>query len=255
MTQGWAVATGRHNRVTWGRRKRRIICPSSVHCSSLICLLARPDRCAPFSCAQCDVSFSASLFLALMNLFFPPPTPPSTILCPAPDSLCPTAATSWTTCPSLAHCGPSRFRLLPLFMSPFVFFFSDRSPAPTQKKKKFLKTHRVCAGPFRLEIIECTVAPVAMEDSDHEVQSSSDERDSCPASPNRGRDHDADQVLATSLHSSSTQRHRALLLGYLTILPQLMGAAQLIPHYFYSLLGITALFIVQEAEVEKTQLA
>lgn len=143
MTQGWAVATGRHNRVTWGRRKRRIICPSSVHCSSLICLLARPDRCAPFSCAQCDVSFCASLFLALMNLFFPPP--PSTILCPAPDSLCPTAATSWTTCPSLAHCGPSRFLLLPLFMSPFVFFFSDCSPAQTQTKKK--KTHRVCADP------------------------------------------------------------------------------------------------------------
>lgn len=74
MTQGWAVATGRHNGVTWGRRKRRIICPSSVHCSSLIRLLAQPDRCAPFSCAQCDVSFCASLFLALMNLFFFPPT-------------------------------------------------------------------------------------------------------------------------------------------------------------------------------------
>lgn len=51
-------------------------------------------------------------------------------------------------------------------------------------------------GPFRLEIIECTVAPVAMEDSDHEVQSSSDERDSCPASPNHSRGHNADQVLA-----------------------------------------------------------
>lgn len=34
-----------------------------------------------------------------------------------------------------------------------------------------------------------------------------------------------------------------------------MGTAQLILHYFYSLLGITALFIMQEAEVEKTQLA
>lgn len=141
MTQGWAVATGRHNRVTWGRRKRRIICPSSVHCSSLICLLARPDRCAPFSCAQCDVSFCASLFLALMNLFSPPP--PSTILCPAPDSLCSTAATSWSTCPSLAHCGPSRFLLLPLFMSTFVFFFSDCSSAQTHKNKNLTVCARI----------------------------------------------------------------------------------------------------------------
>lgn len=193
MTQGWAVATGRHNRVTWGRRKRRIICPSSVHCSSLIRLLARPDRCAPFSCAQCDVSFCASLFLALMNLFFFHP-PPSTILCPAPDSLCPTAATSWTTCPSLAHCGPSRFLLLPLFMSTCVFYSLRLFPRPKHTKTK---TSLCVRGSFRLEIIECTVAPVAMEESDHEVQSSSDERDSCPASPNRGRDHDADQVLAT----------------------------------------------------------
>lgn len=134
MTQGWAVATGRHNRVTWGRRKRRIICPSSVHCSSLIRLLARPDRCAPFSCAQCDLSFCASLFLASINLFFFPPSIHHLVSCP--DSLCPTAATSWTTCPWLAHCGPSRFLLLPLFMSPFVFFF-----------KLFPQTHCVCAAP------------------------------------------------------------------------------------------------------------
>lgn len=194
MTQGWAVATGRHNGVTRGRRKRRLICPSSVHCSSLIRLLAQPDRCAPFSCAQCDVSFCASLFLALMNVFFFSP-PPSTIMCPAPrftlshgchilDHV-PLARSLWpVSVPS-----PSSFHVnLCLFFSPIG------SPAPTQKKTT---THRVCAGPFRLEIIECTVAPVAMEDSDHEVQSSSDERDSCPASPNRGRDHDADQVLAT----------------------------------------------------------
>lgn len=190
MTQGWAVATGRHNRVTWGRRKRRIICPSSVYCSSLIRLVARPDRCAPFSCAQCDVSFCASLFLALINLFFPPPSIHHLVSCP--DSLCPTAATSWTTCPSLAHCGPSRFLLLPLFMSPFVLFF------PIVLPPKHTQKNLTVRGPFRLEIIECTVAPVAMEDSDHEVQSSSDERDSCPTSPNRSRDHDADQVLATS---------------------------------------------------------
>lgn len=141
MTQGRAVATGRHNRVTWGRRKRRIICPSSVHCSSLIRLLARPDRCAPFSCAQCDVSLCASLFLASINLF--PPSPSIHHLVSCPDSLCPTAATSWTTCPWLAHCGPSRFLLLPLFMSPFVFFFKLFS-RPNAKKPK---THCVCAAP------------------------------------------------------------------------------------------------------------
>ncbi|XP_051720024.1 septin 4b [Ctenopharyngodon idella] len=33
------------------------------------------------------------------------------------------------------------------------------------------------------EMAECTVAPVAMEDSDHEVDSASDEQDSMPASP------------------------------------------------------------------------
>lgn len=191
MTQGWAVATGRHNRVTWGRRKRRIICPSSVHCSSLICLLARPDRCAPFSCAQCDVSFCASLFLALMNLFFPPLHPPSCVLPPI------------HFVPRLPHLGPRAPRLLIvarlgsfsfLFSCHPLSFFSPIVPLPKHTKTK----NSLCVrGPFRLEIIECTVAPVAMEDSDHEVQSSSDERDSCPASPNRGRDHDADQVLAT----------------------------------------------------------
>lgn len=140
MTQGWAVATGRHNGVTRGRRKRRLICPSSVHCSSLIRLLAQPDRCAPFSCAQCDVSFCASLFLALMNLFFFFPLhPPSCVL--PPDSLCPTAATSWTTCPSLAHCGPSRFLLLPLFMSTFVSFFLRLFPPPQCKNKQQLTVY------------------------------------------------------------------------------------------------------------------
>lgn len=45
-----------------------------------------------------------------------------------------------------------------------------------------------------MEIAEFTVAPVAMEDSDHEHPSSSDEQDSCPASPNQSRHHDAEQV-------------------------------------------------------------
>lgn len=35
-----------------------------------------------------------------------------------------------------------------------------------------------------------------MEDSDHEVQSSSDERDSCPASPDRDEDQVPDNVSA-----------------------------------------------------------
>ncbi|XP_026189550.1 septin 4b isoform X2 [Mastacembelus armatus] len=43
------------------------------------------------------------------------------------------------------------------------------------------------------EIAECTIAPVAMEDSDHEAHSSSDEPDSCPPSPNHNRDYDAEQ--------------------------------------------------------------
>ncbi|XP_036940298.1 septin 4b isoform X1 [Acanthopagrus latus] len=55
-----------------------------------------------------------------------------------------------------------------------------------------IKPLHMCA-PFWLEIAECTVAPVAMEDSDHEVNSSSEEQDSCPASPNHSRDHEAEQ--------------------------------------------------------------
>ncbi|XP_053176229.1 septin 4b [Scomber japonicus] len=56
----------------------------------------------------------------------------------------------------------------------------------------------VCA-PFWLEIAECTVAPVAMEESDHEVHSSSDEQDPpCPAPPNYGSDDDAEQHTSQS---------------------------------------------------------
>ncbi|XP_039637736.1 septin 4b isoform X3 [Perca fluviatilis] len=51
-------------------------------------------------------------------------------------------------------------------------------------------------------IKECTVAPVAMEESDHEVHSSSDEQDSCPASPNPSGDHDAEQH---SSHSDDSE--------------------------------------------------
>ncbi|XP_045580505.1 septin-5 isoform X3 [Salmo salar] len=43
--------------------------------------------------------------------------------------------------------------------------------------------------PSWLEIAECTVAPVAMEDSDHEAHSSSDDLDSAPPSPGHTRDH------------------------------------------------------------------
>lgn len=49
----------------------------------------------------------------------------------------------------------------------------------------------------------CTVAPVAMEDSDHEVHSSSEEQYSRPASPNPGRDHDAEQVPVTPQNCSA----------------------------------------------------
>lgn len=45
-----------------------------------------------------------------------------------------------------------------------------------------------------LEMAECAVAPVAMEDSDHEVDSASDEQDSVPASP-EPRMHEVEKVL------------------------------------------------------------
>ncbi|XP_037631523.1 uncharacterized histidine-rich protein DDB_G0274557-like [Sebastes umbrosus] len=41
-----------------------------------------------------------------------------------------------------------------------------------------------------------------MEDSDHEVHSSSEEQDSCPASPNHNRDHDVEQH---SSHSDDSE--------------------------------------------------
>ncbi|XP_031651632.1 septin-5 isoform X3 [Oncorhynchus kisutch] len=43
--------------------------------------------------------------------------------------------------------------------------------------------------PSWLEMAECTIAPVAMEDSDHEAHSSSDDLDSAPPSPDHTRDH------------------------------------------------------------------
>ncbi|XP_071213357.1 septin-5-like isoform X1 [Salvelinus alpinus] len=48
------------------------------------------------------------------------------------------------------------------------------------------------------EMAECTVAPVAMEDSDREAHSSSDDQDSAPPSPGHTRDHDHQ----TEQHSS-----------------------------------------------------
>lgn len=85
---------------------------------------------------------------------------------------CCTTPGSWITCTPF----PSPRHMTPLFFSLLI------------------KPLHMCA-PFWLEIAECTVAPVAMEDSDHEVNSSSEEQDSCPASPNHSRDHEAEQVL------------------------------------------------------------
>lgn len=53
--------------------------------------------------------------------------------------------------------------------------------------------------PSWLEMAECTVAPVAMEDSDCEAHSSSDDQDSAPPSPGHTRDHhhQAEQVPVT----------------------------------------------------------
>ncbi|XP_019741527.1 septin 4b isoform X1 [Hippocampus comes] len=53
--------------------------------------------------------------------------------------------------------------------------------------------------PLLQRIAEFTVAPLAMEDSDHEIPSSSDERDSCPVSPKPSGNHDGDQ------HSSHSE--------------------------------------------------
>lgn len=157
-----------------------------MYCLSLICLVTQQDRCARFSCAQCNVSFCVFLFLASIN-FFPPFHPPSCVL---PRFTLSHGDTSWTTCPLFAHCGASRFLLLPPFPVTLCCFFNCPPLPPNTKNSPC-----VCMAPFRLEILECTVAPVAMEDSDHEVQSSSDEHDSCPTSPNHSRDHNADQVL------------------------------------------------------------
>ncbi|KAK1900086.1 Chromatin-remodeling ATPase INO80 [Dissostichus eleginoides] len=58
------------------------------------------------------------------------------------------------------------------------------------------KPSHPCA-PFWLEIAKFTLAPVAMEDSDHEAHSS-DEHNSCPASPKHSiPDHDPEQVPVT----------------------------------------------------------
>ncbi|MEQ2239376.1 Septin-4 [Ilyodon furcidens] len=48
------------------------------------------------------------------------------------------------------------------------------------------------------KIAECSVAPIAMEDSDQEPSSSSDEQNSCPSSPNQIRHHNAAQHLSHS---------------------------------------------------------
>lgn len=143
------------------------------------------------SCGWCDVSYV--LILALINLFF---SPTVFSLSVPPDSRRPTATFSWTTCILSPHHDLPGFFLLPLFVWPSIILISI-SPSD-------LKTPLRGSAPFWLEIIECAVAPVAMEDSDHEVQSSSDEHDSCPPSPNHRRDNDADQVLAIS-HSLPEQ--------------------------------------------------
>ncbi|KAG7221053.1 hypothetical protein INR49_017708 [Caranx melampygus] len=62
-----------------------------------------------------------------------------------------------------------------------------------KKKKKKKRLYTLVKG-----TTECTVAPVAMEDSDHEAHSSSDEQDS----PHHSRDHDAEQH---SSHSDDSE--------------------------------------------------
>ncbi|XP_048119912.1 septin 4b isoform X4 [Alosa alosa] len=51
------------------------------------------------------------------------------------------------------------------------------------------------------EMAECTVAPVAMEDSDHEADSPSDEQDSAPTSP-EPKEHEAEQSSSHSKEDS-----------------------------------------------------
>lgn len=142
--------------------------------------------------------------------------------------------------PLFAYCGSPRFPLLPPFPVTLCRFFNC-PPLPCVC---------VCMAPLWLEIIECTVAPVAMEDSDHDVQSSSDEHDSCPTSPNHSRDHNADQVLDASCDlpgRSVTVSCSLLAVGQSChCKEQLMGKGQLMLHYFYSLLCLPV------GEVEKT---
>lgn len=118
------------------------------------------------------VSFVRTLALFNHLIFFLSSPLSSSVLPEHTRLSCCTTPGSWITCTPF----PSPRHMTPLFFSLLI------------------KPLHMCA-PFWLEIAECTVAPVAMEDSDHEVNSSSEEQDSCPASPNHSRDHEAEQVL------------------------------------------------------------
>lgn len=163
-----------------------------------------PDRCITHLSGYSHLIKSAVIWfpvlyvsyvrtLALINhyIFF------SSIVFPSydlPDSFCHTTPWSWTTCTSssLLSCNLS------------FFFYPDKTPP-----RVFF--------PFWLEIVECTVAPVAMEDSDHEVHSSSDEQDSCPASPTHSRDRDAEQVSVTTDQINSELPLRKQLLSWCSV--------------------------------------
>lgn len=63
-----------------------------------------------------------------------------------------------------------------------------------------------CAhGSLRLEMEDCTVAPAAIEDSDHEIHSSSDERDS--VSPHNPHRDDNDEEVSVPHLNVPIQNH------------------------------------------------
>lgn len=118
--------------------------------------------------------FSFDLFLMRYLFYFP-----FTSLSSHPNIFTPLAVLLLTP----LRYAPHHLMVFSLLLAPL---FSQHTPHPC-----------VCNS-FCLEIAECTLAPIAMADSDHEAHSSSDEHHSRPASANHSREHDAEQVPVTT---------------------------------------------------------
>ncbi|XP_054598684.1 septin 4b isoform X2 [Nothobranchius furzeri] len=79
-----------------------------------------------------------------------------------------------------------------------LFFSACWSLCEEQTGKK----KQLCIQITGKQITKCSIAPFAMEDSDHEPPTSSDEQDSCPSSPNHSITHNATQH---SSHSDDSE--------------------------------------------------